>query len=276
MKKEIVAIGMFDGVHIGHQKVLKIMVKYANKNKANTVVLTFDHLPTKQAGNLSTLDEKIVLIKSLGIKKVKVIKFDKVKNLTPKEFFNLYLKKYFGITIGYNFKFGKNKEGHAKQIKRYCKNTIIAGPIKYKGLVISSTYIKNSLKKGNIELVNTLLNRKYSLEGKVIKGYGLGKKLGFPTANISVEQNKILPNGIFASYAYINNKRYYSLTYIGKRPTFNTNKISVEIYILKFSKSIYNKKICIELISKIRDDKKFSSIGKLKNQIKEDIRVAHK
>src|SRR3989339_890382 len=173
MKKGVVTIGMFDGVHIGHQKVLKTAVDYSKKNKAESVVLTFNNL----------------------------------KNLTPKEFFNLFLKKYNSIIIGYNFKFGKNREGHTEQIKRYCKNTIIVEPVKYRNIIVSSTNIKNLLLKGDIESANNLLNRKYSFNGKVVGGYGWGKKLGFPTANIKVEKGKILPEGIFISFTYLNKKR---------------------------------------------------------------------
>ena len=276
MKKGVVTIGMFDGVHIGHQKVLKTAVDYSKKNKAESVVLTFDNLPTKQKGSINTLDEKVKLIKSIGIKRIQIIKFNNVKNLTPKEFFNLFLKKYNSIIIGYNFKFGKNREGHTEQIKRYCKNTIIVEPVKYRNIIVSSTNIKNLLLKGDIESANNLLNRKYSFNGKVVGGYGWGEKLGFPTANIKVEKSKILPEGIFISFTYLNKKRYNSVTYIGRRPTFNSRKISIETYILGLSKSIYNKKIKVELISKIRDDKKFKFPEYLVEEIKKDIKKAER
>lgn len=275
MKKQVISIGMFDGVHSGHQKVLKAAVNYSKKNKAESIVLTFDHIPQKHRGNLTALNEKIELIKSAGIGKVNVISFETIKNFSADKFCTMYLKNCFGIIVGHDFRFGKNRKGSVKDIKHFCKNVLVINPIKSNGDIISSTNIKKLLLSGRIEAVNKLLDRKYSFSGRVIKGLGLGRKLGFSTANISVASDKILPPGIFTAVVQFGGrKKYQAVVYIGKRPTFGGKIISVEVYILNFSKKIYGRKIKVELISKIRGDEKFPSAEKLIEKIKNDLKIS--
>ncbi|MFH0947938.1 MAG: bifunctional riboflavin kinase/FAD synthetase [Elusimicrobiota bacterium] len=284
MKKKVVVIGMFDGVHLGHRKVLKTAVEYAQKNNSETVVFTFDNIPKNQSGvparrrsgGLSTLTEKIHLIKSQNVKKVKILPFGKIRNLSSESFLELYLKNCFCIVIGYDFRFGKGRCGSIKTIKSFCKKAIIVKPVRYKNKIISSTLIKKELIFGRIEQVNQLLGRNYTFEGKVISGLGLGKKLGFPTANLTVEKEKIVPDGIFISEVKIDSKKYHSITYIGKRPTLGTSVKTVEVYILGFEGQLYGKKISVELLSKIRNDIKFPSVKKLAEQIKNDLKIAQR
>jgi len=273
MKKKVVAIGMFDGVHLGHRKVLKTAVDYARNYNSETVVLTFDSIPKKQSGMLLTLAEKIRLIKSRGVKKIRVLPFNEIKNLIPENFLKLYLKNCFCIVIGYNFRFGKKRRGTVKTIENFCKKTIIVKPVRYESKTISSTLIKKELLAGKIEKINRLLGQNYTFEGKVIRGLGFGKKLGYPTANLIVEKEKILPEGIFISRSEIGSKKYHSITYIGRRPTLGLSAITVEVYILGFAGRLYGKKISVELLSKIRNDKKFLSVEKLVQQIKNDLEI---
>lgn len=277
MKKEVIAIGMFDGVHVGHQKVLKAAAGYSKKNKAESVVLTFDHIPQKHQGNLTSLNEKIELIKSAGIGKVKIIPFRTIKNLSADKFCRLYLGNCFGVVVGYNFRFGKNRQGGVNDIKHFCKNVLVINPIRSNKSIVSSTNIKKLLLSGKIGTVNKLLNREYGFTGRVVKGYGIGTPLGFSTANISVDGDKILPGGIFIAVVQIGGrfaKKYRAAVYIGKRPTFGGKIVSVEAYILNFSKKVYGRKIKVELLSKIRDDEKFSSSGKLVEKIKNDLKIS--
>ncbi|MBI5574634.1 MAG: bifunctional riboflavin kinase/FAD synthetase [Elusimicrobia bacterium] len=276
MKKKVVAIGMFDGVHLGHQRVLKTAVDYARNYNSETVVLTFDNIPKKQSGVLSTLTEKTHLIKLQGIKKVRVLPFNKIKNLIPENFLKLYLKNCFCIVIGYDFRFGKGRCGSVKTIKKFCPKVIIATPVRYKNKIISSTLIKKELLGGKIEKVNRMLGQNYTFEGKVIKGLGLGKKLGFPTANLSVKKEKLLPEGIFTSKVKIGKKKYHSITYIGGRPTLGLSAKTVEVYILGFDGRLYGKKISVELLSKIRNDKKFLSVKKLAQRIRNDLKITRR
>ncbi|HAX61267.1 MAG TPA: bifunctional riboflavin kinase/FMN adenylyltransferase [Elusimicrobia bacterium] len=274
--RRVIAIGMFDGVHLGHKRVLKTAVDYAQKNNSETVVLTFDSIPKKQSGVLSTLTEKIRLLKSRGIKKVRILPFNKIKNLIPENFLKLYLKNCFCIVIGYDFRFGKERQGSVKTIKNFCKKVIIVKPVRYKSKIISSTLIKKELISGRIEHANSFLGQNYTFEGKVIEGLGLGKKLGFPTANLTVEKEKLLPEGIFVSKVKIGNKRYRSMTYIGRRPTLGLSAKTVEVYILGFKGRLYGKKISVELLSKIRSDKKFLSVKKLAQRIRKDLKITRR
>jgi len=273
--RSVVAIGMFDGVHLGHRKVLKTAVDYARNYNSETVVLTFDSIPKNQSGVLSTMSEKIRLLKSQGIRKIRVLPFKKIKDLIPENFLKLYLKNCFCIVIGYNFRFGRKRRGSVKTIKNFCKKTIIIKPVKYKNEIISSTLIKKELLLGRIEKINRLLGQNYTFEGKVIIGLGFGKKLGFPTANLTVEKEKSesVPEGIFISKVKIGKKKYRSITYIGKRPTLGLSAKTVEVYILGFEERLYGKKISVELLSKIRNDKKFLSVKKLAQRIKNDLKI---
>lgn len=276
MKKKVFVIGMFDGLHLGHRKVLKTAVDYALRNNSETIVLTFDSIPKNRSGVLSTLTEKIRLIKSQGIKKIRILAFNKIKSLSPESFLRLYLKNCFCIVIGYNFKFGRKKQGSVKTIKNFCKRVIIVKPVGYKKKVISSTLIKKELLFGRIAQVNKLLGENYTFEGKVTEGLGLGRKLGFPTANLAVEKGKILPAGIFISQVKIGNKKYPSITYIGRRPTLGSSAKTIEVYILGFDGQLYGRKISVELLSKIRNDKKFSSVKKLAEWIRNDLKITQK
>lgn len=276
MKKKVIIIGMFDGVHLGHRRVLKTAVDYARNYNSETVVLTFDSIPKKQSGVLSTLAEKTRLIKSQGIKEVNILPFNKIKNLIPENFLKLYLKNCFCIVIGYDFSFGKGRQGSVKTIKNFCKKVIIIKPVRYKGKVISSTLIKKELISGRIERINCLLGQNYTFEGKVIKGLGFGKKLGFPTANLAVAREKILPEGIFISQVGIGEKKYRSMTYIGRRPTLGLSARTVEVYVLGFKGRLYGRKISVELLSKIRNDKKFLSVKKLAQRIKNDLKITRR
>ncbi|MEW6558216.1 MAG: bifunctional riboflavin kinase/FAD synthetase [Elusimicrobiota bacterium] len=276
MTTEIIAIGMFDGVHLGHQQVLKTAVNYAKQHKIKSAVLTFDYIPTKNHGNLTTLNEKAKIIRSFDIDKITILQFGKIKNLTPQQFIENYLKNCYGIVVGCDFKFGKDRQGNLQTLKKFCKNVISVKPVKYRNKIVSSTLVKKKLISGNIELSNNLLGRNYTFEGKVIKGSGLGKKLGFPTANLTAKKEKILPEGIFISKVKIGNKKrwgYRAITYIGRKPTLGLSTKTVEIYILGFKQQLYNKKIVVELLSKIRDDKKFPSVKKLAKQIENDLKI---
>lgn len=274
--RSVIAIGMFDGLHLGHKRVLKTAVDYARNYNSETVVLTFDSIPKKQSGMLSTLTEKICLIKSQGIKKVRILPFNKIKNLIPENFLKLYLKNCFCIVIGYDFRFGKERRGNVKTIKNFCKKVIIVKPVRYKSKIISSTLIKKELIFGRIEQVNCLLGQNYTFEGKVIRGLGLGKKLGYPTANLSVKKEKLLPEGIFISQVKISKKKYRSITYVGRKPTLGLSAKTVEVYILGFEGQLYGKKISVELLSKIRNDKKFLSVKKLAQRIRNDLKITQR
>lgn len=284
-----ISIGSYDGVHLGHQSILSLLNKYSIEYSLKSVVFCFSippklYLNSNISNNLiTTLDERYKLIKLYGINKIEFIKFnDVIKNLSAEDFFKKYIfKKYEPryMVVGKDFSVGHNREGNLKWLYDFAiKNSIdlrVIDFINYKGHKISSTIIRHYLHSGNIKDANICLGREYFLSGIVIKGSGVGKKIGFPTANLKIDCLKILPHGVYAVNVSLDGKKYMGVANIGRRPTLKTlnNKIICEVHILNFNKNIYGKKINVFFVEKIRDEKKFVSIDDLIKQIKKDIKL---
>ena len=284
----VIAIGNFDGVHIGHKKVLKSAFKKAKKTKKKFGLLTFEPLPVM----FFNKDIKNHRIDSFQQKKLNLIK-EKLDFLIiqkfNKKFSNINYKTFISkilsnkikcnyIYVSKNFRFGNKREGNVKKLKHYEKKysfkTIITNPIKSNAKTVSSTIIRNLLKRGNLKKTNYLLNRKWEIEGKVIKGAQRGRKIGFPTCNI-ILKNYIIPKfGVYAVNIKINKTLKKGIANIGYRPTFNGKKLLLEVNIFNFKRNLYNKNINVIFNKFIRPEKKFKNILQLKNQIKKDIRLA--
>ena len=284
----VIAIGNFDGVHIGHKKVLKSAFKKAKKTKKKFGLLTFEPLPVmffnKKIKNHridSFQQKKLNLIKE-KLDFLIIQKFNKkFSNINYKTFISKILSnkiKCNYIYVSKNFRFGNKREGNVKKLKHYEKKysfkTIITNPIKSNAKTVSSTIIRNLLKRGNLKKANYLLNRKWEIEGKVIKGAQRGRKIGFPTCNI-ILKNYIIPKfGVYAVSVKINKTLKKGIANIGYRPTFNGKKLLLEVNIFNFKRNLYNKNINVIFNKFIRPEKKFKNILQLKNQIKKDIRLA--
>ncbi len=287
-QNSVIAIGNFDGVHIGHKKVLSLALKRAKKIRKKFGLLTFEPLPVmffnKNIKNhrLDSLNQKISNLQKEKLDFIIIQKFNKkfskinYKNFISKILFQKI--KCNSVYVSKNFKFGNKREGDVKKLKRLEKNfffkTIIAKPIKKKSKTVSSTTIRKLLKKGDIKKVNSLLSRKWEIIGKVVKGSKRGRKIGFPTCNI-VLKNYIIPKfGVYSVNIKINKTLKKGIANIGYRPTFNGKKLLLEVNIFNFKKNLYNKNISVLFNKFIRPEKKFKSIVELKNQIKKDIRLA--
>jgi len=288
------ALGFFDGVHLGHQTLLNLCVKKSETDNALSTVIIFDPHPEKIVCGLNDfplltpLEEKIQKIKKISIQKVFVVNFNSdFFKISPENFINNILIKKLNmgaVFVGYNYRFGYKKRGDINLIKKlgqkYNYISYIIDPVISieKRERISSTNIKEYLKKGEIERANQLLGYSYQITGKVVHGYKRGHSvLSFPTANIAVPKDKLLPkHGVYIAFTEINKIKYPSLVNIGFRPTFieSKNRATVEIHILDFNYSIYGKKITTSLLRKIRDEKKFNNIQDLSLQIKKDKKVA--
>ena len=284
----VIAIGNFDGVHIGHKKVLKSAFKKAKKTKKKFGLLTFEPLPVM----FFNKDIKNHRIDSFQQKKLNLIK-EKLDFLIiqkfNKKFSNINYKTFISkilcskikcnyLYVSKNFRFGNKREGNVKKLKQYGNKysfkTIITNPIKSNAKTVSSTIIRNLLKRGNLKKTNYLLNRKWEIEGKVIKGAQRGRKIGFPTCNI-ILKNYIIPKfGVYAVSVKINKTLKKGIANIGYRPTFNGKKLLLEVNIFNFKRNLYNKNINVIFNKFIRPEKKFKNILQLKNQIKKDIRLA--
>ena len=291
-KKYYIALGVFDGVHLGHQKLIRLTVDKARKNDGISMVATFDPHPDKIINPesnvflLTTLEERINLIKELGVDVFLVIKFNKMMSKIPPEDFiskilvdNLLVKELF---VGFNYKFGFQGKGNTDILTKYSKyynfRTNILKPIAVNNTIISSTRIKDYIKSGEIEKAKKLLGHDITISGKVVPGKGRGKKLlNFATANIEVPADKIIPvNGVYLVEIIIHNIKYYGLMNIGIKPTFKESERTIEVHIINFNKKIYNKKLTVNVLKKIREEKYFKHPSLLRKQIEGDISIANK
>ena len=287
-KNSVIAIGNFDGIHIGHKKVLKAAFKKAKKTKKKFGLLTFEPVPVmffnKKILNhrLDTLPQKISNLKKEKLDFVIIQNFNKkFSRLSYRDFifkilFQKIKCKY--LYVSKNFKFGNKREGDVSKLKKFEKKlfykTIITPPLIKKKKTISSTIIRKLLKSGEIKKANYLLNRKWEIIGKVIKGSQRGRKIGFPTCNILLKKYIIPKFGVYAVNVKINQTVKKGIANIGYRPTFNGKKLLLEVNIFNFKRNLYNKNINVIFNKFIRPEKKFKNILQLKNQIKKDIRLA--
>ena len=277
LKNISLALGFFDGVHLGHQAVIRSAVKNAVNTKS--AVITFKSSPAELFGSkckyISTLEERRKHIEKLGVDYLFEIDFSKeLSNLTAYEYIDMIIK-YFSpkfITTGFNHTFGKNKLGtpelleHLQEKFNYKYSKIL--PESFNGTVISSTLIKEYLTKGELTLANNMLGYEFQIAGTVVHGNHLGNKIGFPTANILYPKEKVqIPFGVYKTKV----NGYDAMTNFGIKPTVtNTERPLVESHIFNFNNDIYNTNIEIQFIKKIRDEKKFNSLNELVEQINKD------
>ncbi|MFH1414299.1 MAG: bifunctional riboflavin kinase/FAD synthetase [Candidatus Omnitrophota bacterium] len=277
--KPVVALGVFDGVHRGHRRILKAAVSKAGMNKGTSVVLTFWPHPQKEK-TLFSLQHRLRLIDQLGIDVCIVINFNrKFSGISAADFVrNILLKKLRAesVYIGKNFRFGRGQEGDHRFLSRlssvYNFKLKVFQVLKVSNKPISSTYIRLLINQGRFKLAEELLAHPVSILGTVVRGSSLGKRIGFPTANIDPHHEVMPPNGIYAVWVIIRKRRFQGICYIGSRPTF-ARKISkrIEVYIYNFKKKLYGEYLEIQFLQKIRDEQRFDSALSLVKQIKKDI-----
>ena len=288
-KNAVITIGNFDGVHLGHQALFHEVIEKADAINGTSVVMTFEPHPVrvlKQNGHLALItiyEQKVELIESSGVDVLICVPFTKgFATISAKEFVQDVLLKSIGmkaIIVGKDYTFGKNREGDIDLLKTYAKDlgfdVIVADWIQAsKNLPdrISSTRTRELIMEGKVDEAQKLLGRYYQVRGKVITGRNRGGKLlGFPTANITL-QNELCPkNGIYAVTVEYSGKIYQGVANIGFSPTFDDHIFSVEVHILDFNENIYGQKIRVNFVQRIRGEKKFSNIPELSDQIKKDI-----
>jgi len=274
----VLALGFFDGAHLGHREVFSVAKSMCKKEKF--AVFTFGGKLFKNAsGNIYTLKEKKLIFKSLGANYVMVAKWDSnLYNMSPQHFLLNLVQNHNvkGIVCGTDFTFGKNAEGNVAFLKEFCtQHDIIFREVNLKthnNRQISTTLIKEYLINGKIKEANYLLGDNYFVLGKVLHGRGDGSKSVFPTANVVISKEKLkIKSGVYATRLKVDGKYYNALTNYGTCPTFNFKNFIIESHVLDFSNDIYNKDIKIEFLDYLRDIKKFNSAEELKNQIKKDM-----
>jgi riboflavin kinase/FMN adenylyltransferase len=287
---KVTTIGTFDGVHIGHQKIINKVVKLAKKLGFTPIVLTLFPHPRMvlQKNNsiklLNTIDERIDILKSYGIAEVIVKEFThEFANLSAEEYVKDILidelnTKY--IVVGYDHHFGKNRSANIEDLKKYAKTynfeikEISAQDIK--DVTVSSTKIRNALNDGNVSLSNSYLGYNYFITGLVVKGKGLGRKLDFPTANIQIKESyKLIPkDGVYVVQCQLNSRVVFGMMNIGTNPTINDKGRSIEVHFFEYNEDLYNHKLKIEFLKRLRNEQKFKNLEALKSQLREDRKSA--
>ena len=284
LNKSAISIGSFDGMHLGHQEIIRSLKDYS-KGKLETVLITFYPSPQefflreKFKGYLSSKDEKTNLIEKLGIDNLCIIRFDdNIKDLSAEDFLSKIIKAFSpeAFIVGYNHSFGKDRRGNIDFLnnnrEKYSFKTIRVDEVSNLEMKISSSGIRSFLELGNIKKANIALGSFYSLCGVVVAGKGLGKKIGFPTANIAAREGKLIPaNGVYFIEASIDQKKFKGMCNIGLNPTIgNNNNMSIEAHFFDLDKDIYDKEIIISFIDFVRKERKFKDINSLKDQLEVD------
>ena len=283
-KSTIATIGTFDGIHIGHQKILNSLARFAKENSLKSVVITFDPHPRKIINKknsielINTIEEKKEKIKTLGIDYLIVQKFDEKFSETEANKFVEILKNNINIKkliVGYDHRFGKNRNADINDLKKYGKElnfeVIEIDALEIEEVNISSTKIRSAIKEGNIRLTNSYLGYNFFLSGEVVKGHSRGKELGFPTANLKIDEDKIIPkNGVYLVKSKIDHQDIYGMMNIGYNPTFNNKSKKIETHFFNVNKNLYGKIIKIELLEYIREEKRFETVDDLIQRLKLD------
>jgi riboflavin kinase/FMN adenylyltransferase len=286
-KNPVVTVGTFDGVHKGHQKIIEMLNSSAKEFKGESVIITFEphprlalYLAGKEIELLNTKEEKLELLEKSGVQNTIVFdfttEFSKMKHDDFIKEILIEKIKVKKLIVGYNHHFGLNREGNFDYFqqsgKLYDFNIEKAEQVEVNGVPVSSSKVREALLEGNIKLSNDYLGYDYILTGKVIGGNKIGRNIGFPTANIQIEEaSKLIPkNGVYAVIIEFDKKHYKGMLNIGIRPTFNFKMRTIEVNIFDFEDDIYNKKIKIYFKERIRDEMKFLTIDALREQINSD------
>ena len=289
-QNSVVAIGNFDGIHLGHQKVINQARQKAKKNRLPFGIITFEPIPAmffnKKIKNhrINSLLQKKNQLKQLKLDFLIIMNFNKnFSKLSAKQFIEKIIFKKTKCKFLYvsnNFKFGFKRRGNIITLKKYSNlynyKTVITSPLRKTTKVISSTIIRKKISQGKIYEVNKLLNRNWCIQGTVIKGHRRGRKIGFPTCNIKISDYIIPKLGVYAVMVKTTKFQRKGIANIGYRPTFNGQNLLLEVNIFGINKNLYNKEVNVKFIKFIRSEKKFKDLEQLKKQIKIDIVQAKK
>jgi len=285
-KDTLLTIGVFDGVHLGHQHLISRLKELARQQGYSSGVITFSRHPQEvleprtRLPSLTGLDQRIALLQNEGVDLVIPITFTReLASLSPADFIGLLQKhlRMKGLVVGPDFALGKNRQGDIDYLTSLGRekgfSVTAAPPLIIGGEVVSSTAIRQALARGDMKKAQKLLGRPFRLQGQVVTGDKRGRELGFPTANLDVEPGQALPaGGVYTGRAYINNEAHPAMTNIGSRPTFGGGPQLIEVYLLNYQGDLYHRKLEVDIIERLRDEKKFATPEQLREQIAEDVR----
>lgn len=281
----VLTIGNFDGVHLGHVAVLKGLMQDAEQYGLPSTVMLFEPQPQeffakdKAPARLTRLRDKLALLDKLGIDRVICVKFDKeFASMDAEQFVRNVLIKKLGVkalTVGDDFKFGKNRQGNfdmlsaiGAELNMHVKST---ASLRRDDCRVSSTLIRAALAQGDLDSAHQMLGHTYAISGRVIHGWKKGRELGFRTANIALKRQVIPVQGVFAVKVYLDNRVLSGVANIGTKPTLNGTKALLEVHIFDFEENVYGRFLKVELVKKLRDEKKFETLAQLTEQIASDV-----
>ena len=286
--ESILTVGAFDGIHLGHQALIRELVAYAKqKGRLSGLVTFYPHpaavlRPDRPVQYLTTPGEKAALLEPLGLDWMTVLSFtSQLATMSPRDFMrHMYERANMrGVWVGPDFALGRGRAGDVSALQRLGKEVgfrVYDAPyVTQDGDKVSSTHIRTLIRRGRVKEAARLLARPYNVSGEVVRGAQRGRCLGFPTANLDVHPERIVPaNGIYATWAYVGSERYRSVTSIGIRPTFDSGERRVETYVLDFSDDLYGCDLMIEFVARLRPEKRFTDVQDLVAQIEHDVVAA--
>ncbi|GAA0723069.1 bifunctional riboflavin kinase/FAD synthetase [Clostridium malenominatum] len=280
-----IALGSFDGLHLGHSKLVNKAIELANKNNGKSMVYTFKNHPLSIINKelvpklLMDMDQKGKVLNNMGLDYLTLVEFDEnFMKLSPEDFIANIVKKYNAksIIVGFNYRFGYKNLGDVEFLKELSKKykfkLYVIKPVKFKKEIVSSSHIRHIIADTcDIEKATSMLTRPYSIYGKVIKGKQLGRVLGFPTVNLDYNKEYLIPRGgVYFTIVEYSGLYYKGVTNVGYNPTVEDGKLSIETHILDFNKDVYGEELRIHFIHRIRDEKKFNSLDELALRVSED------
>jgi len=285
-KDSLLTIGVFDGVHLGHRRLLAELLSQAARRRLLSGVVTFRQHPEdvlspgKTLPFLTDIKTRIKLLKDEGVDFIVPLSFTRLLAELGARRFIALLQKHLrmrGLVIGPDFALGRKREGDIDALRRLGKemgfSLTIVPPLEINGEIVSSTTIRKAMADGDMKKVRDLTGRNFSLHGKVVAGAGRGEGLGFPTANLDVNIGQALPpDGVYAGLAHVDGKVYEAMTNIGKNPTFGNVDRTIETFLLDYSGDLYGQELSVEFVARLRDEKHFKNAAELKKQLAEDIK----
>ena len=287
-QESIVTVGVFDGLHIGHQAVIQQVLTQAEKFNLASSVLTFDPpplaflAPERCPPALTTLSKKIEILEQLGVDAAVFARFDAyLQQMSPNTFVQQVLLQRLHarqVIVGYDWQFGRGRSGNTEALKelgdQYQFDVMIVGPVQLRDKPVHSTRVREAIASSHLDLASELLGRRYSIIGEVVKGEGRGRQIGFPTANIDAGNQMLPPSGVYAVQVKLGGCMFAGVLNMGTRPTFDGEKFQIETHLFDFAKTIYGEKIEISFVKKIRAERRFPSPEMLVNQIRQDVTMA--
>ncbi len=284
----VVTIGNYDGLHLGHQAIIKRVIELARKGKGEAVVLTFEPHPVKflhpelQIPLITPYRKKMLLLAQFGVDVTINLPFSEdIASMSAKEFIQEIVQRRIAprqIIVGFNFTFGKGRTGTSEELKKIGEGlgfkVEIIPPFHVDGEVVSSTRIRELIARGDIKEANRMLGSNFFMLGRVIHGHARGKDLGFPTANLEITQDLYPNDGVYAATVLVDERRYDGVVNIGTNPTFGDEQLAVEVFLFDYQGDLYGKELQVALVDKIRDEQTFPSVDLLVRQIEKDIKRA--